>query len=49
MAALPKFISISEAAKKIHVSVEDLRPFIEKERLMQQQLMERFLWIHIPC
>ena len=27
MAALPKFISLPDAAKKIHASVDDLRPY----------------------
>ncbi len=33
MAALPKFISLPEAAKKIHASVNDLRPLIEKGKI----------------
>jgi hypothetical protein len=33
MAALPKFIALSEAAKKIHASVDDLRPYIEKGKI----------------
>ena len=33
MAALPKFISLSDAAKKIHASVDDLRPLIEKGKI----------------
>jgi hypothetical protein len=33
MAALPKFISLPDAAKKIHASIEDLRPLIEKGKI----------------
>ena len=33
MAALPKFISLLAAAKKIHASVDDLRPLIEKGKI----------------
>jgi hypothetical protein len=33
MAALRKFISLPEAAKKIHASVDDLRPLIEKGKI----------------
>jgi len=33
MAALPKFISLSEAATKIHASEEDLRSLIEKGKI----------------
>ena len=33
MAALPKFISLPDAAKKIHASVDDLRPYIEKGKI----------------
>ena len=33
MAALPKFISLPDAAKKIHASVDDLRPLIEKGKI----------------
>ena len=33
MAALPKFISLPDAAKKIHTSVDDLRPLIEKGKI----------------
>jgi hypothetical protein len=33
MAALRKFISLPEAAKKIHASINDLRPLIEKGKI----------------
>ena len=33
MAALPKFISLPDAAKKIHASVDDLRPYIENGKI----------------
>ena len=33
MNALPKFISLPDAAKKIHASIEDLRPLIEKGKI----------------
>jgi hypothetical protein len=33
MAALPKFISLPDAAKQIHASIEDLRPLIEKGKI----------------
>ena len=33
MAALPTFISLPDAAKKIHASIEDLRPLIENGKI----------------
>jgi hypothetical protein len=33
MAALPKFISLPNAAKKIRTSIDDLRPLIEKGKI----------------
>ena len=38
MTALPKFISISEAAIKIHASEEDLRPLIEKGKIKAETI-----------